>query len=119
MDRQRRGLGGSIELGVYYFLFSLFLYETIEDVWNLWLGTSLTESFLVLLWTSAVNSVFAEYTDTFTDVHNAFRKLSVTKASSLQIYERPSPTPPGPRSPISDRRRPKLCIRPKSRALRR
>lgn len=45
MDRQRRGLGGSIELGVYFFLFSLFLYETIEGVWNLWLGASLTESF--------------------------------------------------------------------------
>lgn len=34
MDRQRRGLGGSIELGVYIFLFSLFLYETVEDVWK-------------------------------------------------------------------------------------
>lgn len=119
MDRQRRGLGGSIELGMYFFLLSLFLYEKFEDVWNLWLGASLTESFLVLLWTSAVNSVFAEYTDTFIDVHKAFWKLSVTKASSLQNYERPSPTPSGPRSQISDRRRPEFCIRPKFRALRR
>ena len=85
MDRQRRGLGGSIELGVHFFLFSLFLYETIEDLWNLWLGASLTESFLILLWTSAVNSVFAENTDTFIDVHNAFGSFLLQKLQAYRI----------------------------------
>lgn len=49
MDRQRRDLGGSIELGVYFFWFSLYLYETIQVVWKLCLGASLTESFEILL----------------------------------------------------------------------
>ena len=41
--------------------------------------------FLVLLWTSAVHSVLAEYTDTFIDVHKAFRKLSLKRLQAYKI----------------------------------
>ena len=76
MGRQRRGLGGSIELGVYSFLPSLFLYDTIGNVWKLCLGASLTESG-PLLCSPCLPSIPL----TVIDVHNAFRKLCVTKSS--------------------------------------
>ena len=75
MGRQQRGLGGSIELGVYSFLSSLFLYDTIGNVWKLCLGASLTESISICSGPLMCSPCLPSIPLTLVDVHNAFRKL--------------------------------------------